>query len=97
MFPDAQDAPFAQLWQQPYTLWMQGFARLQSEALRFAAERAAKDLRLPLDLARSENPVRAFGVAASFAVEAARDYAAASSAWVSLAAGDFESAAAAVI
>ena len=91
------DTPFAQLYEQPFTLWMQGFARAQSESLRFVAERAAKDLRMPLELARCASPVQALGVAASFALEAVRDYAAETQRLFSLAAGDFESAAAAVI
>ena len=91
------DTPFAQLYEQPFTLWMQGFARAQSESLRFVAARTAKGLRMPLELARCASPVQALGVAASFAFEAARDYAEESQRLFSLAAGDFESAAATVI
>jgi hypothetical protein len=91
------DTPSAQLMQQPFTLWMQGFARMQSESLRFVATRAAKDLGMPLRLARCETPAQALGVAVSFAFEAASDYAAESQRLLSLAAGDFESATAAVI
>ena len=91
------DTPFAQLCQQPLTLWMQGFARVQSESIRFVADRAAKDLRLPLRLAQCDTPVQALGVAAAHAFETARDYVAETEKLIELTAGDFESAAAAVI
>lgn len=94
---DFEDSPFTQVWQQPFTRCVQAFAQVQSESLRFGAERAAKDLRLPLQLARCESPVQALGLVASFAFEAARDYAAENQKLLSLVAGDFESAAAAVI
>ena len=94
---DFEDSPFAQLWLQPFTLCIQAFAQLQSESLRFGAERAAKDLRLPLQLARCANPVQALGLVASFAIESVRDHAAESQKLFSLAAGDFESATATVI
>jgi len=93
----ADDTPFAQLCQQPLTLWMQGFARMQSESLRFIADRTAKDLRLPLRLATCDTPVQALGMAAAHAFESARDYVAETEKLIELTAGDFESAAAAVI
>ena len=93
----ADDTPFAQLCQQPFALWMQGLAQVQSESLRFIADRAAKDLRLPLRLAACGTPVQALGVAAAHAFESARDYVAETEKLIALTAGDFESAAAAVI
>ena len=65
--------------------------------IRFVADRAAKDLRLPLRLAQCDTPVQALGVAAAHAFETARDYVAETEKLIELTAGDFESAAAAVI
>jgi len=78
-------------------LWIEGLARLQAESVRFWADRAAKDMRMPLRLAASKTPVDALGTATTFAFEAARDYLAESQRLAAIAAGDFESAAAAVI
>jgi hypothetical protein len=92
-----EDTPFAQLFNQPFTTWMQGVAHVQSESIRFLADRAAKDLRLPLRLAACGTPAQALGIAASFAFEAACDYLGESRKLIELTAGDFENAAATVI
>jgi len=92
-----EDTPFAQIFNQPLTLWMQGFARLQSESIRFCAARAAKDLRMASTLAACATPADALATATSLAFEAARDYVEHSRKLIEIAAGDFESVAAAVI
>jgi hypothetical protein len=91
------DTPLAQWATQPFTLWMQGCARLQAESIRFAADRFAKDLRVPGRLGACATPVEMFGVAAGIAIEAARDYLGESQRLLALAAGDFESATATML
>ena len=94
---EVADTPVAQLAAQPFTLCMQSCARLQAESIRFFADRAVKDLRLPQRLAGCATPVEAFGIGAEFALEMARDYAREGRRLVALAAGDFRNSAAALI
>lgn len=96
--PDADtDTPLFQLASQPLALWAQTLAAMQSESLRFIADRAAKSLAAQQRIATCATPAEALGVGAEFAFEAARDCVCESQRMFALAAGDFESTAAALI
>lgn len=91
------DTPLGQWATQPFTLWMQGCARLQAESIRFMADRFVKDLRAPQRLGACTTPAELFDVATEIAAETARDYLGEGQRLMALAAGDFESAAATVL
>ena len=93
---DIADTPCAQWTALPFTLWIQGYARLQAESIRFVADRVTKDLAVPRLLA-SATPAEALGIGASYVFEAALDYATESQRLFALAAGDFQDGTAAVL
>jgi hypothetical protein len=94
---DIADTPFSQWTAQPFTLWIQGYARLQAESIRFVAGRVTKDLAVPRLLIASATPAEALGIGASYVFEAALDYATESQRLFALAAGDFQDGTAAVL
>jgi len=94
---DIADTPCAQWTALPFTLWIQGYARLQAESIRFVADRVTKDLAVPRLLIASATPAEALGIGASYVFEAALDYATESQRLFALAAGDFQDGTAAVL
>jgi hypothetical protein len=94
---DIADTPFSQWTAQPFTLWIQGYARLQAESIRFVADRVMKDLSVPRLLIACATPAEALGIGASYVFEATLDYATESQRLFALAAGDFQDGTAAVL
>ena len=95
--PCVGDTPFMQVAAQPYVTALQMLASAQAEWLRFFARRVAKNLDLTQRWAASETYADAVAAGASFAIEAATDYANESTKLFAVAAGNFESTAASVI
>lgn len=91
------DTPMTQIATRSGVLWFQGLAEMQAEWIRFLADRARKDLRVPIDLAACATPIEAIDVATSFAVDAANDYLCEAQRLFGRLAGDFESVSAEVI
>jgi len=93
LLPIFAETPAAQLATQSFSFWATNTALFQSEALRFAADRFAKDLQIPGRLAACRTPAEFFAVEFAIACEAVDDYLAAGRHILELTTTDFETAA----